>query len=57
MTKGDRNESGAVFIALIVILAPLVLIVGSFTAAMNARTERLQTDLDQERAMLAKELA
>lgn len=51
---GDRDR-GFVLVALLAMLLPLVLIVGATTATMNARSNRLQREIDLEKSLLAAE--
>lgn len=49
------NERGGVMLAAVMMLVPLILILGAFSSTMTARTTRVQTDLADERALLAAE--
>ncbi len=50
-----QNEQGVVLVTLIMVLLPLVLVAGAFTAAMVSRSNELRLILDRERALLAAE--
>lgn len=51
----NPEERGVTMLALVIVLMPLVLTVGAFTATMTSRTDRLSQEIDEERALLAAE--
>lgn len=54
-TCAAAGESGFVLIAMLILVVPLVLLVGTFSGTMMTRNSGLQTELDREIALLAAE--
>lgn len=52
---GNRREDGAVMIAVVFMLLPVVLVTGAYLLTMNSRTSRLASEIADEHAFQAAE--